>query len=54
VRATRASILRASSDGAHAAWLEFGTIQSRLANSGDAKEGVASFVERRAPQFKGE
>ena len=54
VRATRLSILRSSLEGAAAAYAEFGAIQGKLANSTDAKEGVASFVERRAPHFKGE
>jgi enoyl-CoA hydratase/carnithine racemase len=54
VRATRASVLRASRDGAEAAYREFAGIQKKLANSLDAKEGVASFVERREALFKGE
>jgi enoyl-CoA hydratase/carnithine racemase len=32
---------------------EFMATQQRLSNSEDAKEGVQSFIEKRAAQFKG-
>jgi enoyl-CoA hydratase/carnithine racemase len=54
VKASRASVLRAANQGADAAYAEFGAVQSRLANSADAKEGVQSFIEKRPPQFRGQ
>jgi enoyl-CoA hydratase/carnithine racemase len=53
VRATRASVLDAVKNGADAAIAQFVPIQKRLANSEDAKEGVAAFVEKRAAKFRG-
>jgi len=53
VVATRRSVLQAIEQGPLAAMAEFIDVQQRLANSADAAEGVASFVERRAARFTG-
>ena len=54
VRATIASSRLAAEQGPQAAIAEFRAVQARLANSADAKEGVASFLEKRAARFSGE
>ena len=53
VVATRLNALKCVEDGPIAAMQEFEATQQRLANSEDAKEGVRSFVERRAGRFTG-
>ena len=53
VVATRLNVLKAIEHGPVVAMHDFIDVQSRLANSDDAKEGVASFVERRAARFSG-
>jgi enoyl-CoA hydratase len=53
VVATRLNVLKAIEQGPLAAMQEFVDVQQRLANSGDAAEGVRSFVERRAARFTG-
>jgi enoyl-CoA hydratase len=53
VVATRQSALQALEHGPLAAMADFEVIQSRLANSEDAKQGVRSFVEKRAARFTG-
>jgi enoyl-CoA hydratase len=53
VRATLASVRLATERGPAAAVAEFRDVQARLAASDDAREGVQSFVERRAPRFSG-
>jgi enoyl-CoA hydratase/carnithine racemase len=53
VIATRLNALKAVEQGPLAAMAEFDTVQQRLANSEDAKEGVASFVAKRAAVFVG-
>ena len=53
VVATRQSVLSAVEQGPLATMDGFEAIQSRLANSDDAKEGVWSFVEKRAAKFTG-
>jgi len=52
IQATKASSRLYSEEGPAAAIAEFRSVQQRLANSEDAAEGVASFVERRDPVFK--
>jgi enoyl-CoA hydratase/carnithine racemase len=53
VRATIASSGLAAEHGPDAAIAEFRAVQAGLANSADAKEGVASFLEKRAARFTG-
>jgi enoyl-CoA hydratase len=53
VQATKASSRRFVEEGFDAAVAAFGPTQRELLLSEDAKEGVQSFVERRAAQFKG-
>ena len=53
VRATIASARLAAEKGPEAAAAEFRQVQLGLANSADAKEGVASFLEKRAARFTG-
>ena len=53
IQATKASSMKYVEEGESAAIAEFIEIQQRLSNSDDAKEGVASFVERRPPRFTG-
>jgi hypothetical protein len=50
---TRRSAVLAVEQGPILAQAEFETVQQRLAQSEDAKEGVASFREKRAAVFKG-
>lgn len=53
VVATRANVMKAIEQGPLAAMQDFISTQQRLANSEDAKEGVRSFVEKRAAKFEG-
>ena len=53
VVATRQNVLKAVEHGPVVAMHDFIEVQRRLANSEDAKEGVDSFVERRAARFTG-
>lgn len=53
VMETRRNAVLAVEQGAIVAQAEFETVQQRLAQSEDAKEGVASFREKRAAVFKG-
>ena len=53
VVATRLNALKAVEQGPMAAMAEFVATQTRLANTEDAKEGVRSFVEKRAAKFEG-
>lgn len=53
IRATKANALKYAKKGEEAAIAEFPAIRHRLANTNDAAEGVASFVEKRAPKFTG-
>jgi enoyl-CoA hydratase len=53
VVATRLNVLEAIEQGPLTAMQDFIDVQQRLANSQDAAEGVRSFVEKRAAQFKG-
>ena len=51
--ATRQNVLKAVEHGPVVAMHDFIEVQRRLANTEDAKEGVDSFVERRAARFTG-
>jgi len=53
VQATKASALRYAREGEETCIDELGAAQARLARTEDAREGVDSFVERRAPVFRG-
>jgi enoyl-CoA hydratase/carnithine racemase len=53
IRATKASAMLYAKEGEQACIDQFRTVQSGLANSADAEEGVQSFVERRDPVFEG-
>ena len=53
VVATRLNVLKAIEHGPLVAMHDFIDVQGRLSNSNDAKEGVASFVEKRAARFSG-
>jgi len=53
VTATRLNALKAVEQGPLAAMEEFIAVQTRLANSEDAAEGVRSFVEKRPARFTG-
>ena len=53
VVATRQNVLKAVEDGPLVAMHEFITVQKTLSNSEDAKEGVQSFIEKRAAKFTG-
>jgi enoyl-CoA hydratase/carnithine racemase len=53
VVATRQNVLKAVEDGPQVAMHEFITVQKILSNSEDAKEGVQSFIEKRAARFTG-
>jgi enoyl-CoA hydratase/carnithine racemase len=53
VQATRANALKAVIDGPAAAIAEFRQVQTRLAASEDAAEGVAAFSARREAVFTG-
>jgi enoyl-CoA hydratase/carnithine racemase len=54
VRATIASARLAADEGPEAAIAVFRQVQAGLAASADAKEGVASFLEKRAARFTGQ
>jgi enoyl-CoA hydratase len=54
VVATRQSVLKAVEHGPLVAMHDFIEVQRRLANTEDAKEGLNSFVERRAARFTGQ
>ncbi len=54
VVATRQNVLKALEHGPVVAMQDFIDVQRRLANTQDAKEGVDSFVERRAARFTGQ
>ena len=54
VVATRQNVLKALEHGPLVAMLDFIEVQRRLANTQDAKEGLDSFVERRAARFSGQ
>jgi enoyl-CoA hydratase len=51
--ATRQNVLKAQEFGPVAAMHDFIPVQTQLANTEDAREGVASFVERRPARFQG-
>ena len=53
VRATIASTRKFAEQGQDAAVAEFRSVQAGLANSADAKEGIASFVDKRDARFTG-
>ena len=53
VVATRQSVLKAVEQGPLVAMHEFIAVQKTLSNSEDAKEGVQSFIEKRAARFTG-
>ncbi len=53
VQATKMNSATYAVDGEAAAVAQFPEIQRRLSRTEDAAEGVASFVERREPKFKG-
>lgn len=53
VQATRRNVWLAHEHGPLAAAAQFMDVQTRLSNTADAAEGVASFVERRAARFEG-
>jgi len=53
VRETIRNVRKRIEEGPLAARAEFGKVQSGLASSADAAEGVASFVERRPARFTG-
>ena len=53
VAATLRNARLALTDGPGAAAAEFGPINQRLLATEDAREGVASFIERRAARFRG-
>lgn len=53
VVATRLNAVKAVEQGPLAAMAEFIEVQTRLANTEDAKEGVRSFVEKRPAKFEG-
>jgi enoyl-CoA hydratase/carnithine racemase len=53
VVATRHNVLKAVEQGPLVAMHEFISVQKTLSNSEDAKEGVQSFIEKRAARFTG-
>ena len=53
VVATRQNVLKAIEQGPLVAMHEFISVQKTLSNSEDAKEGVQSFIEKRAARFAG-
>jgi enoyl-CoA hydratase/carnithine racemase len=53
VVATRLNAVKAVERGPLEAMQEFIEVQARLANTEDAKEGVRSFIEKRAARFEG-
>ena len=53
VVATRQNVLKALEQGPLVAMHEFISVQKTLSNSEDAKEGVQSFIEKRAARFAG-
>jgi enoyl-CoA hydratase/carnithine racemase len=53
VVATRQNVLKAVEQGPLVAMHDFISVQKTLSNSDDAKEGVQSFIEKRAARFTG-